>query len=112
MKKYMILDKNNITINVLSFADNHNEDLEVILSVIPEGEKIIEVDEEDIFGVGLKYDEDIKRVIPEQPYPSWIWDEVEFRWACPITVPENVEGYRYVWNEDSLEWTLIAQETS
>jgi hypothetical protein len=108
----MILDKDNITINVLSFADDHNEDLQIILSAIPEAEKIVEVNEEELFGVGLLYNEDLKKVMPTQPYPSWIWDEVEFRWTCPIEVPENVEGYRYVWNEDDLEWTLVSQETS
>ena len=110
MTKYMILDKDSITINVLSFEDNHNEDLQLILSLTPGGEKIIEVDEEGLFGVGLKYNEEIKKVMPEQPYPSWIWDEVEFRWICPIAVPENVENYRYVWNEDDLEWNLVSQE--
>ena len=108
----MILDENNITLNVISFADNHNEDLEKILSLDPNAKRILEIDEEQLFGVGLKYDDNAKKVIPEQPYPSWIWDEVEFRWACPIAVPENVEGYRYVWNEDSLEWTLVTEETS
>lgn len=112
MTKYIVLDKDNITINVLSFADNHNEDLQAILSVMPGGEKIIEVNEEELFGVGLQYDDNTGKSMPEKPYPSWIWDEVEFRWACPITVPENVEGYRYVWNEDDFEWKLVAQETN
>jgi len=112
MTKYMILDKDNITINVLSFEDNHNEDLQAILSLTPEGEKIVEVDEEGLFGVGLRYDEDLNKVMPMQPYPSWIWDEVELIWTCPIEIPENIEGYVYVWNEDDLEWTLVSQETS
>jgi hypothetical protein len=112
MTKYMILDKDNMILNVLSFADNHNEDLQAILSVIPEGEEIIEINEEELFGVGLQYDSNSGKVIPNQPYPSWIWDEVEFRWNCPIEVPENVEGYRYVWNEDDLEWNLVSQETN
>lgn len=108
MKKYIILDENNIVINVLVFAENHNEDLEKIIKIIPSAKKFVEIlNEEDLFGVGLIYNEEIGKCMPAQPYPSWIWDEIEWTWICPIEVPENPENKRYFWDEDNMQWLLL-----
>jgi len=108
MKRYMILDKENIVINVISFPDHHNEDLQKFIDTAPQAERIIEItNEEDLFGIGLKYNEEINKCMPSKPYPSWIWDEIEWTWICPVPVPENPNNHRYIWDEENMQWALI-----
>lgn len=43
--------------------------------------------------------------IPPQPYPSWILNSETALWDPPTPMPED--GGLYVWDENSLSWTLI-----
>jgi len=44
--------------------------------------------------------EDIPPKKPEQPYPSWTYDEETNEWVPPVAKPdENAE-----WDEENLEW--------
>ena len=37
---------------------------------------------------------------PEQPYPSWVWDDGA--WTAPVPHPDD--GNDYVWDEDAGVW--------
>lgn len=56
--------------------------------------------------VGGFYDVEKDAFIPIKPYPSWIFDEVDWRWKAPITKPV-IEGKNYYWSEDDLSWREI-----
>jgi len=44
--------------------------------------------------------EDIPPEKPEQPYPSWTYDEETYTWLPPIPQPEP----DYIWDEDEQAW--------
>lgn len=52
-------------------------------------------------GIGYFYDEKQDVFIPPQRYPSWIFDEIMWRWEAPVPYP--TEGI-YVWNEEVKNW--------
>lgn len=46
--------------------------------------------------------------IPEQPYPSWTWDDDTAEWIAPFPPPDD--GNMYKWNESSQSWDLFVIE--
>jgi len=52
-------------------------------------------------GIGYFYDASKDAFIPRKPFPSWVFDEVVWRWKAPIEEP--TEG-NYVWSEESQNW--------
>jgi hypothetical protein len=52
-------------------------------------------------GIDYFYDETADVFIPRKPFPSWVFNEVTWRWQAPVTKP--TEGY-YVWNEEIQNW--------
>ena len=54
-------------------------------------------------GVGYKYDEQLDRFIPPQPYPSWVLNE-DYTWNAPIPCPEVDGTTGYVWDEKTISW--------
>ena len=61
--------------------------------------------------VGSVYDNANNRFIPSKPmsYPSWIFDETNYRWTPPISFPKD--GKQYVWDEPSVSWKEFKEET-
>lgn len=55
-------------------------------------------------GIGYRYDDVSDVFIAPQPYPSWSLDG-NHDWQPPVPRPED--GGLYVWDENSLSWTLI-----
>lgn len=56
-------------------------------------------------GVGWEqYDGGLR---PPAPYPSWTWDGQQ--WQPPTPMPDDGQFYR--WDEASLSWQVIEQET-
>lgn len=49
--------------------------------------------------------------IPEQPYPSWTWDETNKTWIPPVAEPqldlENPVAHR--WSESSQSWVEVSE---
>jgi hypothetical protein len=41
-----------------------------------------------------------------QPYSSWIFDEIEWRWRAPVSYPIPNDNEFYVWNESIKNWEL------
>lgn len=44
---------------------------------------------------------------PEQPYPSWVWNEETFSYDCPQPKPAG----DYYWAEELGSWELIEEST-
>jgi hypothetical protein len=61
-------------------------------------------------GIGYKYDLEFDAFIPPQPHPSWKLDYTTFNWVAPISKPNDIEGYRWVWSEVNQEWVSIPIE--
>ncbi len=61
-------------------------------------------------GIGYTYDETLDAFIPPKPYASWVLNNETYYWEAPIQEPEPEEGFRYVWNEEELEWDKVEIE--
>jgi len=59
-------------------------------------------------GFGMSYDALNNVFITEQPFPSWTLDS-NFDWQPPTPYP--TDGKTYSWNEDTLSWELITNNT-
>jgi hypothetical protein len=55
-------------------------------------------------GIGYTYDQQRDAFIPPKPYNSWVLNESTCNWDAPIPYP--IDGQRYDWNEEILNWTL------
>ena len=42
---------------------------------------------------------------PTKIYPSWVWNETEWKWEAPTPYP--TDGENYFWNEENQTWDLI-----
>ena len=58
--------------------------------------------------VGYKYDSTNDVFIVPQPFDSWTLDS-NFDWQPPTPYP--TDGKTYSWNEDTLSWELITNNT-
>jgi len=61
-------------------------------------------------GIGHTYDSIKDKFISPQPYPSWNLDNND-NWQAPVLKPslteeQKLEGKRYRWNEENLNWDL------
>jgi hypothetical protein len=52
-------------------------------------------------GIGFLYDEVRDVFVPPQRFPSWIFNEITWRWEAPVPYPS--EGI-YVWDEEIKNW--------
>lgn len=39
-----------------------------------------------------------------QPYPSWIWNSLDFTWSSPVPYPEGADFSKYRWDEATTSW--------
>jgi hypothetical protein len=60
-------------------------------------------------GIGYTYDEDRDAFIPPKPFNGWILNEDTCLWEAPIPMPQD--GNFYEWNEETLSWDLINNQT-
>ena len=62
-------------------------------------------------GVGYTYDSQRDAFIPPKPFASWQLNETSCLWEAPTPYPTDVgtaeSPKRYVWNEQTLAWTLV-----
>jgi hypothetical protein len=58
-------------------------------------------------GIGFTYDTQRDAFIPLKPYNSWVLNEATCQWEAPVAYPvdSNINN-RYIWNEETLNWTL------
>ena len=67
--------------------------------------------------VGYYYDEDAKKIIEPQPYPSWSYNSSVDEWIPPTEKPEslNFPEEIYIWDEesylnDNTGWVLVRKQ--
>ena len=62
-------------------------------------------------GVGYTYDSQRDAFIPPKPFASWQLNDASCLWESPTPYPTDVGTVeapkRYVWNEETLAWTLV-----
>ena len=62
-------------------------------------------------GVGYTYDSQRDAFIPPKPFASWQLNNASCLWESPTPYPTDVGTVeapkRYVWNEETLAWTLV-----
>jgi len=58
-------------------------------------------------GIGYTYDATRDAFIPPQPFQSWLLEENTLTWKPPVEMPEDIEGYIWVWNETNQNWQSI-----
>ena len=121
MAHFAELDDNNIVVRVLSV--NNNELIDN--GTESEGKGVLFLNS--LFGhknwkqtsynhnfrknyasIGYKYDQALDAFIPNQPFPSWTLDTPTCRWQPPVAYPSD--GQIYVWNENTLSWSLNTME--
>ena len=61
-------------------------------------------DDERPAAIGWTWDDENKRAIPPQPFPSWTLDD-NYRWQPPVPYPSD--GNRYTWDEDNGTWVPV-----
>jgi hypothetical protein len=44
-----------------------------------------------------------------QPYPSWVFDEATLVWSSPVAYPTDGKIYR--WDEPTVSWTEVSDDT-
>jgi hypothetical protein len=57
-------------------------------------------------GVGYTYDAVNDVFVAPQPFPSWVLDQTTWLWSAPV--PHPVDDQRYVWDEITVSWKLVA----
>ena len=60
-------------------------------------------------GIGFTYDEERDAFIPPQPFNSWVLNEDTCLWDAPVPYP--TDGAIYVWDEETVAWVEVVDET-
>jgi len=60
-------------------------------------------------GIGYTYDKDRDAFIPPKPFDSWVLNEQTCLWEAPVAFPDD--GQMYTWDEDTMSWVLVEDET-
>jgi hypothetical protein len=59
-------------------------------------------------GIGYTYRQGMDAFVPPQPYPSWVLN-IDAQWEAPVPMP--MDGKRYSWNEATLSWVEVVNES-
>jgi hypothetical protein len=98
IKNYAIIE-NDIVVNVVIGDDEWAANQQSTL---------VELTDSDNALVGGKYIDGV--FYKPKPYPSWV--ESGSGWAPPVPKPENIEGFGWMWNEESLSWVSLTISAS
>jgi len=60
-------------------------------------------------GIGFVYDESRDAFIPPKPFNSWLLNEEKIEWEPPINYPSD--GKIYIWNENSISWVEVKNDS-
>lgn len=61
--------------------------------------------------LGCTFDVQRDAFIYEQPFSSWVFDEVSCNWEAPVEYPTDDPTVNYSWDEDSVSWILETPPT-
>lgn len=110
---YAFIDNNDVVISLLYFEEEpDNIDLFVASQEVATGISPLKpFKAEGVYencGIGMKFIENEFR--PQQPYPSWLWDNTKKIWVAPQVHPEllyGAHGVSYEWDEDNQRWNRV-----
>ena len=59
-------------------------------------------------GIGYQYNETLDAFISPKQYDSWVLNEETADWEPPVPMPMEalLEGCRYSWDEETLNWVV------
>lgn len=60
-------------------------------------------------GIDFTYNEEHDAFIPPKQYPSWVLNTTSLLWEAPVQYPDD--GNYYYWDEDTLSWVQLPEET-
>lgn len=61
---------------------------------------------------GFYVDDENNGFVPPKPYPSWIYNADECLYNAPIPYPATPDSSKsYAWNEETLSWVEINNDT-
>jgi len=55
-------------------------------------------------GIDFIYDHKNDAFIPPKPFPSWVFNQTNYRWTAPIAYPSD--NGNYYWDEYTQSWKL------
>ena len=58
-------------------------------------------------GIGYTYDQANDVFYAPQPYASWTLDQTTWLWEPPVAYPDD--GQKYVWDESTVGWKVVAE---
>ena len=61
-------------------------------------------------GIGYTYDVGRDAFIPPKLFASWVLDETTCLWNPPVPMPNDGNNYR--WNEETLSWVIVENQSS
>jgi hypothetical protein len=61
-------------------------------------------------GIGFSYDPLLDAFIPLKPYTSWVLNETSCLWEAPVAYP--TDGELYNWDEATISWVAIPEQTT
>jgi hypothetical protein len=109
MAHFAKLDDNNVVLQVIVIADEHEENGEQWCHEFAGGRwKQTSYNariRKNYAGIGYTYDEQRDAFIAPKPFPSWSFNEDTCQWQPPIPKPDN--EYRYRWSEPLGQWISI-----
>lgn len=80
------------------------ESLDVVRLLLPVSEILPETEETGVAYIGQRFFRDLGKFEPIRPYPSWTFDEKEFKWIAPKQ-PKSAD--EVVWDEAAGEWITL-----
>ena len=103
MAVFAILN-NQIVENTVVFEESKIDEMVVIF---PNKDIVLVTDENAPTGVSIDDDIYKGKFRRKSPYSSWTFNEEIWQWEAPTPYPRD--GIPYIWNEESLSWTPIAE---
>ena len=109
MAHFAQLDDNNVVLQVIVVADEHEANGEQWCHDFAGGRwkqtsRTARI-RKNYAGIGYTYDEQRDAFIPPKPFPSWTLVEETCRWQAPIPQPDD--GYKYRWLEALGRWIPV-----
>lgn len=92
--------ENDLVINVIVA-----ESASVAEALFPNATVVEETAETGSAVVNGTWDASAGKLIPRQPYPSWVLNGSTNTWEAPVPMPVDDKGYD--WDEDSVSWKVI-----
>lgn len=80
------------------------ESFDVVQLLLPVAEILPESEETGVAYIGQRFFRALGKFEPVKPYPSWTFDEEEFKWVAPKQ-PKSAD--ETIWDEPAGEWITL-----